>query len=132
MSEITFDYIRKLKRGTSSFDIYSFPYLPEVTISVRVLTQLELMDSQDIGRVKAKELLKGEEKKPFFESPEQVLELSKDETNHLFEYYSEVQEKYSPLSKVNTQADFDNLVEEVSKKSVLGMSLSSYTLKQLV
>jgi CO dehydrogenase/acetyl-CoA synthase alpha subunit len=50
----------------------------------------------------------------------------------LIEQYNEVQEKYAPALKIKTSEDFDNLIEEIKKKSLLGMSLNSYTLRELV
>ena len=54
-----------------------------------------------------------EKKEPFFDSPEDVGELTRDETQLLLEYYNEVQEKYAPLQELQSPADFEKLIEAV-------------------
>ena len=75
---------------------------------------------------------KSEDFTRFFSSAEDVWELSMDEITTLLEHYNEVQEKYAPISKLETPEDFEKLIWELKKKSRLGMSLSTLTLRKLL
>ena len=68
----------------------------------------------------------------FFDSPSDIENLTVDERNLLLDFYTETQENYSPVHKIKTDEDFEVLIEEVKKKSVAGMSLSSYILRKLL
>ena len=159
MKNYSYEDIRKMRRGVNAFDIFSFPYLDEVKIAIRVLTQGEILRCMDLGREDAMANLKrpreidsfqygmirllaeSVHKIPeegwvptdkFFESAEDVLELSREEVDMLQEYYEAVQDKYSPIRKVSTEKEFEALVEEIKKNKTLGNSLSSFTLRKLV
>ena len=134
----------------------------KVQIGVRVLTQKEVSDCDLMGRSLAKELTKDlggssmqddseytlrymllkactivdidnkDIQKPFFKSIDEVGQLSVQESLALVDFYRSVQEKYAPMSSLTDTASFDSLIEEVKKKSPLGMSLSTTTLRELV
>lgn len=158
--ELSYEDIRKMRKGTNAFDQYPFPFLKDVSISIRVLTQNEILECLDEGRTLAKEHLKDprdidiyqigmarliqqavyvtpEDKKEtpkthFFGSVEEVLELSVEETRMLEEYYNAVQEKYSPMETLKEPKDFLNLIEAIKKNKIDGNYLSSLTLRRLV
>lgn len=68
----------------------------------------------------------------FFNSADEVGQLDQSIINDLFEKYNVVQEKYSPQTRIQTEEDFENLIEQIKKKSVIGLSLSTYALQMLV
>ena len=155
---LSFEDVRKMRRGTSSYEIFNFPFMDDVYIGMRILTQDEIIKATNIGREKAKKLFddlsNGEAEafatkemlfmsvvkatsdtectgEPFFSKPEDVGELNMDEINLLQEHYVEVQRKYTPFVDVKTPEDFENLISDLKKKPQIGTSLSSYTLRQL-
>lgn len=161
MANTTFEQVMKMRRGTNAYELFKFPYTnDEIAIAIRVLTQTEIKMATNDGRRKAdtdlyqptqldyndygaRELLlkavytvqeNGESDltEPFFKSSVQVGELTMDEVSILLQHYNEVQEKYSPLDKVETEDEIWELIEDVKKKSLRGTSLSTYTLRVLV
>lgn len=160
MDKISYEQIRKMRKGNNAFDVCLFPFLPNVKIAIRVLTQYEVMDCIDKGRVFATENLRdpNEQNKytigmgflllksvycvpedpteapsiPFFENIREVLELSVDEISLLEESYATVQEKYAPYETLKSAEDFETLIDGIKKKLIDSNSLSSYTLKRLV
>lgn len=58
MKNYSYEDIRKMRRGVNAFDIFSFPYLDEVKIAIRVLTQGEILRCMDLGREDAMANLK--------------------------------------------------------------------------
>lgn len=68
----------------------------------------------------------------FFNSADEVGQLDQSIINDLFEKYNVVQEKYSPQTRIQTEEDFEKLIEQIKKKSVIGLSLSTYALQMLV
>lgn len=159
MQTYSYEDVRKMKGGTKTYDVFEFPFIPEIKIAVRVLTQVEILECLDAGRNDAvvnlsrpreidayqygliRLLLKSVHKvpedgnklsEPFFAKYEDITELSKDEVEKLVEFYESVQEKYSPVQKVETPEDFQKLVEEVKKNKTFGNSLSSQMLRKLV
>jgi len=160
MKNLSYEDIRKMRRGTNAFDIYNFPFLDGVKIAIRVLTQNEILECLDAWRDDAKRLFKQSrdidaiqmgmakvmEKAvyvpaenpwdfpttPFFRSSKEVLELSVDETRLLEEYYNTTQEKYAPVQVLQTESDYLELIEAIKKKLIDGSYLSSLTLKELV
>jgi hypothetical protein len=60
-----------------------------------------------------------------------VLELSVEETKLMEEYYSTVQEKYSPVQKLEKPQDFIDLIDEIKKNKIDLSYLSSFTLIKL-
>lgn len=52
--ELTYEDIRKMRKGTNAFDIFPFPFLPDINIAIRVLTQNEILECLDNGRQDAK------------------------------------------------------------------------------
>ena len=155
---LSFSQIKEMRRWTETYMEFLFPYSKDIGIRIRVLTQDEILMAHIYAKKKAKSLLpewevaspdilvdlatryllqkavivSDEEKTSFFSNIEEVWELSKDEALMLVEQYNEVQEKYAPATEIKTSEDFDNLIEEIKKKSLLGMSLNSYTLRELV
>lgn len=152
---VSFVDIKKLRKWIAWHELRIFPFMPDVKIGIRVLTISELVSCKDIWRDKAKEALINPSQDDindyiyaevlyravlsypvdwttFFSSSEEALDLSIDESVLLKEYYEEVQEMYSPLEKVETEEQFNELISEIRKKSHLGMSLSSYTLRKLL
>lgn len=151
---LTFAQLRDMRRGTNTVELYDFPFLDSARIGIRVLTQDEIFKStvfwkkeadnlgmkEDVNCVvtfTTRELLRKacfvwESDTRFFKSVEEVWELSVDETNALFDLYNRTQERYAPSQSLETEEDFRNLIWEIKKKSVRGMSLSSYTLEKLV
>ena len=154
VKNISFADLRAMKRWTNTTDIYDFPFLENARIWIRVLTQDEIFQStifwkQEADKVGMKEdvsvvikfttaeLLRKacfvwETDARFFRSTAEVGELSVDETDWLFDLYNRTQEKYAPSQSLETEEDFLALIEWIKKKSVRGMSLSSYTLERLV
>lgn len=157
---LSYEDIRKMRKGTNAFDVFPFPFLTDVKIAIRVLTQNEILECLDDGRQDAKAKLAdprdidiyqigmarliqkaiycvpedaGETPTiPFFYSVEEVLELSVEETRLLEEYYNSVQEKYSPMETLKEAKDFINLIEAIKKNKIDGNYLSSLTLRKLV
>jgi hypothetical protein len=148
-----------MRRGTNTYEVYPFPFVDNAYVWIRVLTQDETVRAVNTGRTKAqkeltdatqedemdyasKELLfksmvkatsdKDSAGEPFFSSAEDVWELSRDELNMLLEHYNEVQRKYAPIQDLKTPEEFDKLIADLKKKPQNGMSLSTYTLRQLV
>lgn len=68
----------------------------------------------------------------FFNSADEVGKLDQSIINDLFEKYNIVQEKYSPQTRIQTEEDFEKLIEQIKKKSAIGLSLSTYALQMLV
>lgn len=68
----------------------------------------------------------------FFNSADEVGQLNQSIINDLFEKYNVVQEKYSPQTRIQTEEDFEKLIEQIKKKSAIGLSLSTYALQMLV
>ena len=155
---LSFDEVRKMRRGTNSYEVFPFPFMDDVYVGMRVLTQDETVKAVNVGRAKAKTELENptedEELKyssrellftsvvkatndtscssePFFSSAEQVGELTLDELNLLLEHYNEVQQKYVPQQDLKTPEEFDALIADLKKKPQTGMSLSTYTLRML-
>lgn len=56
----TYSYadIRKLRKGTKAFEEFDFPFLTDIRIAIRVLTQGEILECLDLGRNIAIEVLK--------------------------------------------------------------------------
>lgn len=67
----------------------------------------------------------------FFLSADEVGTLYDEEVIDMFSKYTKVQEKISP-SSLETEKDFEDLIEEVKKKSVTGMYLSMSTAEKLL
>lgn len=155
--QLSYEDIRKMRRWVNSYEIYNFPFMTDVQIAVRVVTQDELLKAINKGREKAEVMFKkpsgediekmamrellynailvvpnGEERIKFFDSPEMLWDLSLDEVNLLTEHYEAVQEKYAPWILIKTEEDFELMISELKKKSLIGMSLSTYTLQQLL
>ena len=156
---LSFEDVRKMRRGTRNYDIYTFPYTEDVYVWIRVLTQDEMVLASNNGRQKAKKIfadISGWEdtaytikeilymatvkatadiefpEEKFFSSAEEVWELSLDEMVMLRTHYEEIQWKYTPFYKAKTSEDFDKLISELKKKPQIGMSLSIDTLRLLV
>lgn len=152
--DISFEELRKIRRWTNTVEIYDFPFLTWVRIWVRVLTQDEIFKSTIFWKKQAEELdmkddtwviinfttreilrkacFVWESDVKFFKSVDELWELSVDETDALFDLYNRTQERYAPTQSLETEKDFKDLISEIKKKSVRGMSLSSYTLEKLV
>lgn len=153
---MSFEDIRKMRKGTNSYEIMNFPFT-NIPIGVRVLSQDEIMRAINKGREVANLELKNpnnteelefsmrellykaiikiptwDERDSFFSKSSDLWELSVDEWTELVNFYNTVQEKYAPQHSLKEPADFDNLIEEVKKKSPTGMSLSSHMLQQLL
>ena len=155
---MSFDDIRKMRRGTDVVEKYNFPFT-EVPIYIRVLSQDEIIKAINIWREIAKRELEfppvsaeieeysmrellykailrvtdnENDKIPFFNKSTDVWELTADEWTLLTQYYNEVQEKYAPQTTIKTREDFENLISELKKKSPIGNSLSTYMLRTLV
>jgi len=158
--QMSFADVRKMRRGTNAFEKYNFPFT-DIPMAIRVLTQDDILRAANKWReIAEKELTNANEnevielsmrellykavlKVPedwedvnsvdyFFASPSEVWELTVDEKDLLIEHYNEVQEKYAPQQTLNTPEDFDNLISELKKKSQIGMSLSTSTLRKLL
>jgi len=159
MKTLSYEDIRNLRIGKKGYDTFNFPFMPDVPISIRVLSQDDIIKASANWRYQAKQELKdptnqdsmdfgarellfqavmkhnGEGEEPterFFGSSKEVWELSMDEIVMLLQYYNEVQEKYTPLNEATTSEEMEELIEEVKKKSPRGMSLSTPTLRKLV
>ena len=153
----TFADLMKIKRWTTSRDIFDFPFNPTIKIGIRLLTQWELLDAKIFWNQKSEEFeIKDETQKfvvalsytnmellrlscyewdtenKFFRSVEQVAMLSVDETEALFNLYNKVQERFAPIQTINWDADVEALIEDIKKKWVGGSSLSSYTTERLL
>ena len=156
---LSFEDIRKMRRGTNTYEVYPFPMVEWAYIGIRVLTQDEILKAVNTGKERAKSALKDPSEseiseyayremifkatvkatsdkesdgESFFTYAEDVGELSRDELEMLMEHYSEVQSKYAPIQDLKTAEDFEALISELKKKPQNGMSLSTYTLRQLV
>ena len=55
---LSFEDIRKMRKGTNSYEVFPFPFMEEVSVGVRVLTQDEVLKAINTGREKAKRELK--------------------------------------------------------------------------
>lgn len=55
-----------------------------------------------------------------------------DTVEMLMQAYNANQEKYSPAQTIKTAEDFENIIEEVKKNSIRGLSLSTHDLMTLV
>ena len=161
MTDTTFSYedIRKMRRGTNTYDVFTFPFTDNIFIWMRVLTQDEMIRAGNKGKLKAKkiywDIAGGEDNafavrellymavvratsdtestsEPFFSSPEDVWELSLDELTILDEHYKEIQRKYTPFVDAKTPEEFEALIADLKKKPQIGMSLSTDTLRLLV
>ena len=161
MTDTPFSYedVRKMRRGTNTYDVFTFPFTDNIFIWMRVLTQDEMIRAGNKGKIKAKkmywDIMWGEDNafavrellymavvkatsdtectsEPFFSSPEDIWELSLDELTILDEHYKEIQRKYTPFIDVKTPEEFEELVSELKKKPQIGMSLSIDTLRLLV
>jgi len=152
--EMSYAELRKIRRGVNTIEVYDFPFLDSLRIGIRVLTQDEIFKSTLFWKTEAekagfkedvnivltfttRELLRkacfvGETDKKFFTSIDEVGELSVDETDALFDLYNRTQERYAPAQSLESEKDFLELISEIKKKSVRGMSLSSFTLEKLV
>lgn len=153
-TEMSYSELKKIRRWVNTIEVYNFPFLDTLRIWIRVLTQDEIFKStlfwkseaervgfkDDINIVlnfTTRELLRKacfvwETDTKFFRSIDEVGELSVDETDALFDLYNRTQERYAPSQSLKTEKDFTELISEIKKKSVRGMSLSSYTLEKLV
>lgn len=152
---MTYEELEKLRSGKKMYETFQFPFTPEIKIGVRVLSQDELIKCSSEGRRKAdsdlykptkedyddyitREILylsvvnfeTGE--KSFFPSPEKVAKEPIDINLQLLQYYREVQEKFNPVQTVKDEKDFIKLITEVKKNSLLGMSLSTHILRELL
>ena len=58
--------------------------------------------------------------------------LSIDDIVTLMSYYNDTQEKFSPASSIKSEDDFNTIIDECKKKSIRGLSLSTYELEMLV
>lgn len=157
MSSLSFEQVRKMRRGVNAFDVYLFPYMTDVEVAIRVLSQEEIFESINVWQQKLRDkypnawqdqeihygtrellhkaILKkpvADERDKFFASPEELGELSIEEFNLLLEHYNEVQEKYAPDKTLESEEDVMELIEEIKKNSLVGMSLSTHTLRRLV
>ena len=158
-TNLSYEDVKKMRRGTNAFEIYDFPFIKDAQIAIRVLTNNEILLCLDLGRDDAHKKLKmpreidtyqygmarllqkaiyvvpeDPAEKPsqlFFKDAEEVLELSVEETKLIEEYYNTVQEKYSPVQKLETPDDFIGLIDDIKKKRINGGYLSSYTLRKL-
>ena len=155
--EISFEDIRKIRRWTTNRTVYDFPFMNNTPIGIRLLTQDELLRASIFWQKEAQSLeLKDQDSylaasyafntmellrkacyvwetdRQFFKSIDEVWELSRDETTVLFDYYNRVQERYAPAEKLKTEEDFQELIEDIKKKWVGGISLSSYTIERLL
>jgi len=156
---LSFEDVRKMRRGTNTYDVFTFPFMDDVYIGMRVLTQDEIIRATNIGREKAKKDFKDISnwednayatkemlfmavvkatsdteytQEPFFANAEEVWELNLDEIKMLEEHYTEVQGKYTPFYNIKTPEEFDTLISDLKKKPQIGMSLSTDTLRTLV
>ena len=158
-TNLSYEDIKKMRRGVNAFDIYDFPFIEWAKIAIRVLNNNEILECLDLGRDDAHTRLKmpreidtyqfwmarllqraiyvvpeDPAEKPsvlFFKSSDEVLELSVEETKLIEDYYNTVQEKYSPVQKLETPEDFIWLIDDIKKKRTNGNYLSSYTLRKL-
>jgi hypothetical protein len=55
--KLTYEDVRKLRKGTNAFDIFDFPFLENAKIAIRVLTQEEILQCLDAGRQDARDKL---------------------------------------------------------------------------
>lgn len=158
---LTFKDVAEMKRGRRAYSVFNFPFQKDVQLAIRLLTDTEIMECEAKGIRLAKEMLKnptpqhnenaatycllyeacyavpdmGEdilEAPKFFESVQQIGELTTDEKNMLLEHYNFVQEKFAKFDDFQTPEEFEELLEEVKKNSPRGMSLSSFTLRKLL
>lgn len=152
--ELTFSDIRKLRTWIEWDRKFEFPWLTGVNLKVKVLSQNQIVMATSVGREKAHEEIKNPTtdeiskyvqreiifrccynesgKVPFFNSPEEAWELTLDEITLLFEYYNSVQEEFWPNKEIDSEETFNKYIEEVKKKSPIGMSLSTHTLRKLL
>lgn len=68
----------------------------------------------------------------FFGSVDDIGLVEQSSIESLFEYYHLVQEKYSPHMTIKSEEDFENLLEEIKKNSIVGLSLSIPVLQMLL
>lgn len=68
----------------------------------------------------------------FFSSVDEVADMSIDEHGLLMEYYESVQEKYAPVKSLENPKDFEELIDDLKKKWLSGMSLNTYTARKLL
>lgn len=68
----------------------------------------------------------------FFNSVDEIGLIEQSRIESLFEYYHLVQEKYSPHMTIKNEGDFENLIEEIKKNSIVGLSLSTPVLQMLL
>lgn len=155
---MSFEQVRKMRRGVNAFEYFSFPFIDDIKVGFRVLTQAEVIEAESEAKKYCREkygddknssavqvigwhLLQkscyimpesGNPTEPFFMIPEDVGEMTIDELNMMLENYNEVQEKYAPLQALNSKEDFDKLIDDIKKKPQTGMSLSSHSLRKLM
>lgn len=153
---LKFTDVREMARWVNTKRKFKFPFQDDVEISIRVVTQEEIMISQEYGRkVWEEELWRKtanwivmEEyaswkllelavytwdwEENFFTSPKEVGQLTVDEKGILLDYYNEVQAEFSKMNYLETPEDFTELVEDIKKKWIYGMSLNSHILRKLV
>lgn len=157
----TFKDVADMKRGRRAYLTFNFPFQKDVQLAIRLLTDTEVMKCETKGANLAREMLKtptpqhvenaatycllyeacyavpelGEDIlscSKFFESVEQIGDLTLDEKNMLLEHYNLVQERFAKFDDFTSPEQFSELLEEVKKNSPRGMSFSSFTLRKLL
>ena len=157
-----FKDVNKMRLGRRAYDVYFYPFTNnEVEVAIRVLSEAELMVCEDNGKAMAKELLKepspaqittyvgfhmiyeacyevptpGQDilqTKKFFGSIGDVADLPKLELQELLDLWTQTFEKNSNSDIFLKPEQFPELIEEIKKNSIFGMSLSIQTLKKLL
>jgi len=153
--DFSYEELQKLKLGTKNFETFVFPGTENFKVSVRVLSQDEITECVSRGRRRAQDkyfepspndimdcqiqyqilystLSAKDNETRFFPDINAVSSETADTLATLYGYYEQVQHNSSPIEELESEEDFEKMVESIKKNSARGMSLSIHTLRKLV